>query len=201
MSQSHENHAPIQTDGFGWAMLGHYNRAVSTLERVEEGWLIELAARLLFVALLLTYYLGSALTKFDSGLLGLFPPSAGAFAQILPPIAEEYSYDVEAIPFFPWHLIVIAGTLAEIILPILLVLGLFTRLSALGMIGFVAVQTFVDVQFHGAALGGLFNNQSGELIDQRLLWAFLFLVMIVKGGGKVSIDHLLRRKKSANSSA
>lgn len=191
---SQENHLQVQSPIFGWALVGYYNRTISTLRYVEQGWLVELAARGFFVALLLTYFLGSAMTKFDSGLLGLFPPSAGAFAQILPPIAEEYSYDVEAIPFFPWHLIVIAGTLAEIILPVLILLGLFTRLSALGMIGFVFVQTIVDVQFHGAALGGLFNAQSGELIDQRLQWLFLLLVMVVKGGGKVSLDHLLRRK-------
>ena len=191
---SQETHAPMQTQGPGRAFLDHYNRAVSAIQHAEDGWLIELGARLLFAALLLTYYLSSALTKFDAGFLGLFPPSAGAFAQILPPIAEEYSYDVEAIPFLPWHLVVIAGTLAEILLPLLLLVGLFTRLSALAMIGFVAVQTFVDVQFHGAVLGSILNNQAGELIDQRLLWMFLLLIMVVKGPGKFSLDHLLRRK-------
>lgn len=190
---SQEIQSPVHGPSQRWAILNHYQNAVTGLHRVEQGLLIETMARLVFAGLLLSYYLGSAMTKFDAGFLGLFPPSAGAFAQILPPIAEEFSYDVEAIPFFPWHLIVIAGTLAEIILPVLIIVGLLTRISALGMIGFVIVQTFVDVQFHGADFGGLLNAQSGELIDQRLLWIFLLLVMVVKGAGKISIDHVLHR--------
>jgi putative oxidoreductase len=39
---------------------------------------------------------------------------------------------------FHWA-VVVAGTLAEFILPLLIVIGLFTRLAAFGMIGFVIV--------------------------------------------------------------
>jgi len=138
--------------------------------------------------LLLPYYFNSAQTKIDG-----FGLSAGAFAQILPPIAEQYLYDTSAIPFFPWHLIVWAGTLGEFVLPILIVAGLFTRLAALGMIGFVVVQTIVDVAFHGAALGMLANGLPSELIDRRLLWIALLAAMVFAGGGKLSLDHWVRR--------
>ncbi|WP_259781567.1 DoxX family protein [Aestuariispira ectoiniformans] len=175
-------------------IMTRYRHLVRTVEATGDDWLIGFAARLGFAALLLPYYFNSALTKFDSGFLGLFPPSAGAFAQILPSIAEQYSYDVAAIPFFPWHLVVIAGSLTEILLPLLIVAGLFSRLSALGMIGFVIVQTIVDVVFHGVGPGVLFNGLPTELIDQRLLWVFLLLIIATKGAGRLSLDHILARQ-------
>lgn len=186
-------HSDIPNAASPAGLISRYRAITQALEEKTDGWLIGLAARLAFAMLLLPYYFKSALTKFDSGFLGLFPPSAGAFAQILPPIAEHHVYNVDAIPFFPWHLIVIAGTLAEVTLPLLIVVGLFSRLAALGMIGFIAVQTIVDVAFHGAALGGLFNGLPTELLDQRLLWVFLMIVIVVKGAGLVSLDHLLHR--------
>jgi putative oxidoreductase len=59
------------------------------------------------------------------------------------------------------------GTWTEFLLPILLLIGLFTRLAALGMAGFVVVQTWVDVMGHGAALGSLFDRHANGLIDIR----------------------------------
>ncbi len=174
-----------------------YDRLVAAMQRGLDGWFIELGARLLFAATLMVYYLNSAMTKVGDGLFGIFAPSAGAFAQIAPPVAEHYFYDTTAIPFFPWHLIVIAGTIAEIVLPILIVIGLFTRLAALGMIGFVVVQTIVDIAFHGSTLGSWFNNQAGELVDQRLLWIFPLLLLVVKGAGSISIDTLLQRLRKS----
>ena len=171
-----------------------HDRFFTTIENSLSGWGVELATRLVFAATLLVYYLNSGVTKLGDGLFGFLAPSAGAFAQILPSIAEQYYYDTSAIPFFPWHLVVIGGTVAEFVLPVLIILGLFTRLAALGMVGFILVQTWVDVAFHGAALGGLFNNQGTELLDQRLLWVFLMIVLVVKGAGSVSIDRWLDQK-------
>ena len=78
-------------------------------------------------------------------------------------------------------------------MPLLIVAGLFTRLAALGMIGFVIVQTVVDVAFHGATLGMLANGLPTELIDQRLLWVSLLAALVFAGGGVVSLDRLARR--------
>ncbi|MEM6306696.1 MAG: DoxX family protein, partial [Pseudomonadota bacterium] len=87
---------------------------------------------------------------------------------------------------------------AEFILPALVILGLFTRLAALGMIGFVFVQSYVDVTGHGvqgADLGAWFDGASGSLImDQRAFWIFLCIVLVIKGAGAVSIDHLLGKR-------
>lgn len=49
-----------------------------------------------------------------------------------------------ALPLIPPELAAVMATLAEHLLPVLLILGLFTRLSALGLIGMTAViQIFV----------------------------------------------------------
>jgi len=172
-------------------VIGGYARLETKMDALGGRDVIGIASRGLFVLLLLPYYVNSALTKIDG--VGL---SAGAFAQILPPIAEQYLYDTSAIPFFPWHLIVWAGTLGEFVLPVLIVAGLFTRLAALGMIGFVVVQTVVDVVFHGTALGALANGLPTELIDHRLLWISLLVALVFAGGGKLSVDRLLSHRRA-----
>lgn len=181
--------------GIVHAATGLHERVFASLEARLDGWFIGLCARALFVAVLLPYYINSALTKPGDGVFGIFTPAAGAFAQILPPIAEQYSYDTAAIPVVPWHLIVILGTVSEFVLPVLIALGLLTRLSALGMMGFIAVQTAVDIAFHGAAPGMLFNTQPLELLDQRALWLFPLLVLLVNGPGSVSANAWLRRRR------
>ena len=102
--------------------------------------------------------------------------------------------------FFPWGLIVTMGTYAEFILPLLVVIGLFSRLAALGMIGFIAVQTFVDITVHqiGAeSIGALFDRLPDSVIaDQRLLWIVPLAVIILKGPGLLSVDSLLTKFRS-----
>ena len=75
----------------------------------------------------------------------------------------------------------------------LLLVGLLTRLAALGMIGFVWVQTLTDVTGHGVKLGSLFDNAI-TLMDQRVMWTFLLLVIVINGAGPLSLDRLLRLK-------
>lgn len=170
-------------------------RVFGRLEHLADAWLLGLGARLAFVAVLAHYYLNSALTKLGPGLLGIFHPSAGAFAQIVPPIAEHYSYNTEAIPFFPWHVIVILGSVSEITLPVLIAIGALTRVSAIGMMVFISVQTFVDASFHGVALGGLLGTQPGDVLAQRLLWLFPLLVLVMKGSGAFSVDAALGARR------
>lgn len=172
-------------------VLGTYARMDDKLNGLGGRDHLGLIVRLMFLVLLLPYYINSALTKIDG-----FGLSAGAFAQILPPIAEQYLYDTEAIPFFPWHLIVWAGTLAEFALPILIIAGVLTRLSALGMIGFVLVQTIVDIVFHGATAGALANGLPNELLDQRLLWVFLLGLLVFSGAGKFSVDKIITKLRA-----
>jgi putative oxidoreductase len=93
-------------------------------------------------------------------------------------------------------LIVLAGTWAEFILPALIVVGLLTRLAALGMIGFIAVQSLTDIYGHGqgGVLGAWFDRfPDAVIMDQRALWVLLLLVLVVKGAGPLSFDRALKR--------
>ncbi len=178
---------------------GYYNCVFAKLNEVANAWLLGLLARLTFAAVLLVYFLNSALTKFDGG---PFSIADGAYFQIVPTIVEAAEYDASQVAFIPWGLIVYLGSYAEVILPILIVIGLFTRLAALGMIGFILVQSFVDIAFHAVeavTIGAWFDNiSSAAILDQRSLWVFLLLVLILKGAGKLSLDAVLVRREHRN---
>ena len=150
-------------------------------------WLLPTLARLVFAAVLFGYFWASAMTKLD----GVFTPSLGAYAQIFPKAFEAAGFDVGQMGL--WHrLVVLAGTWAEFALPVLIVLGLLTRLAALGMIGFVLVQSLTDIFGHGAAAGAWFDRASDAVIlDQRAFWVFLLAVLVLKGAGPLSADRLL----------
>ncbi len=175
-----------------------YRCAVGLTEARLDGWFLGLLARFLFAAVLLVYYLNSASTKVGGGIAGFFSVGDNAYFQILPSVVEAYGYDASQVPFFPYDLIVVAGTYAEFILPILIVLGLFTRLAALGMIGFTLVQSYVDIAFHGVdakTIGAWFDRfADAAILDQRALWVFLLVTLVVKGAGAVSLDWVLGRK-------
>lgn len=83
---------------------------------------------------------------------------------------------VYALPVFPPATAALLATVAEHLLPVLLVLGLFARVGALGLLVMTAViQIFVFPEAwvtHG-------------------LWATALLVVLAQGPGRVSLDHLL----------
>ncbi|WP_171098252.1 MULTISPECIES: DoxX family membrane protein [unclassified Ruegeria] len=170
------------------ALISSYNNAVETVD-AKSGWLTPTLARLVFIAVLLVYYWNSASLKIDGS---IFSASAGAFGQIFPKAAEAVLYDVTQMTFFQ-RVVIFFGTVAEFVLPALLLVGLLTRFAALAMIGFVWVQTLVDVTGHGVTLGSLFNS-APDLMDQRVMWTFLFLVIFINGAGPLSLDRLLRLK-------
>ena len=93
--------------------------------------------------------------------------------------------------------VVLVGTWAEFILPALIVLGLTTRLAALGMIGFIILQSLTDLYGHGGlaqpkTLGVWFDKfPDGIILSQRVFWLFNLLVLLLKGGGAVSLDQIL----------
>lgn len=177
-------------------MLTLYNAAVERLARAD--WLLSTSARFIFAATLLFYFWASGLTKLGDGVLGIFQPSVGAYAQIFPKAMEAVSYDTTQLGIFHWA-VALAGTWAEFILPALIVIGLFTRLSALGMIGFVVVQSLTDLYGHGGiehaeTLGAWFDRLPDSVIlDQRAFWVFLLLVLVVKGAGPLSLDRGLSK--------
>ncbi|GHB38504.1 hypothetical protein GCM10007094_29940 [Pseudovibrio japonicus] len=176
-------------------LVNLYQGIFGWLERVTDGWFLGLTARFLFAGILFMYFWNSAMTKLGDGFFGFLSPTAGAYAQILPQITEAAGYDVSQIPFLPYGLIVLLGTWAEIVIPVLIVLGLFTRAASVGFIGFVIVMSVVDVVGHGVAgatIGAFFDgNPSSVIVDQRALWIFLAIVLVVRGPGVFSLDWVL----------
>ncbi len=153
-----------------------------------EDWIIPTLARFTFAATLLWFFWFSALTKIGPGPFGFLNPSFGAYAGILPWKSEPFT--------FLDTTIVLLGMWAEFVLPLLMIIGLFTRASALAMIAFVAVLTLVDIYGHhveAATIGAWFDGRAGSVIaDQRLFWLLLLTTLVLKGGGPISLDRLFR---------
>jgi putative oxidoreductase len=83
---------------------------------------------------------------------------------------------VYALPLIPPVWAAVLATLAEHLLPVLLVLGLASRLAALGLLGMTAViQVFVFPEAWGV----------------HGLWAASLLAVAAYGPGRVSLDRLL----------
>lgn len=173
------------------SLIEFYRRTMRQMEAILDRWFLGFFARLVFLAVLVPYYLNSALTKFD----GPFAIADSAYYQIALPAVEAAGGDVSAISFFPWGLMVVFGSYGEFILPLLLVAGLFTRIAALGMIGFIIVQTLTDILVHNVdatTIGALFDRfPDSAILDQRLLWIFPLCYLAVKGAGLISLDKLL----------
>lgn len=167
------------------------------LDRLAPAVLATLA-RFTFAAVLLGYFWKSGLTKVGDGVFGIFTPSLGAYAQIFPKAMEAVGYNASELGVFHWA-VVVAGTAAEFILPLLLLIGLLTRPAALGMIGFIIVQSLTDLYGHGgiahaATLGAWFDATSdGVILDQRAFWVLGLLVTVFHGAGPLSVDRLATR--------
>lgn len=178
-------------------LLSTVNRLTARAKALDP--LLPTLARVFFATSLAGYFWASALTKLGDGPLGFLSPSVGAYAQIFPRQMEAVVYDTSQLGAFHW-LVVVAGTWAEFILPLLLILGLLTRLAALGMIGFVVVQTLTDLIGHRAiehpeTLGAWFDRfPDGIILDQRAFWMLLLLTLVIKGAGPLSLDRLLERR-------
>ena len=110
-----------------------------------------------------------------------FNPLAGQFEFGLPTIKEstfflfEYEY---ALPLIPANLAAYLATAAEHVLPILLILGLFTRLGAIGILAMtLVIQIFVYPSAYAL----------------HASWAAMALLLMKQGAGRVSLDNLLTR--------
>jgi len=88
----------------------------------------------------------------------------------------EYEYQV---PIIPWQIAAYMGTAAELLLPVFIALGLFTRPMALVL--FVFNITAV-VSYPLLWEKGFFDHQ---------LWGMMMLVNIFWGGGLISLDKLI----------
>ena len=92
--------------------------------------------------------------------------------------AEEYK-----VPLIPPDLAAYLATISEHVFPVLLIVGFASRLSALALLGMTAV-----IQ--------LFVYPSGW--PEHILWATALLVIIARGPGALSLDHLIGRRARAH---
>jgi len=81
------------------------------------------------------------------------------------------------LPLLPPEIAVHLATYAEHLLPILLVLGLFTRFAALGLLGMTLV---IEIFVYPDAW------------PTHLSWAAILLPLIAHGAGRISLDRALR---------
>lgn len=147
-------------------IAGTYNRIVAMLSSP----MVE-AITLLFVRISLAgIFWRSGRTKVDEGSWLTVSDNAKLLFQ------EEY----KAVPL-PSEFATYMAAYAEHFFPILLVIGLFTRLSALALLGMtMVIQIFVYPEAWWSV---------------HMIWVALALVLIVRGGGKLSLDALLTRNR------
>ncbi len=127
-------------------MITLHNAVFGWLQRITENWLLGLVARAVFAGTLFVYFYNSFLTKVDSRNGDYFTVTDGAFIQIYgDQVFEAVGYNFSSLEFWPWGALVYLGTYAEVILPVLIVLGFMTRIASWGMLIFIGVMTYKDI--------------------------------------------------------
>ena len=102
----------------------------------------------------------------------------GSWFQLSDTTYELFRTEYAGVPLPP-ELAAVLATTAEHALPALLLVGLFTRLSSLGLLGMtLVIQFFV---YPDAWWG------------EHSLWTALALILIVRGAGQFSLDAMLTR--------
>ncbi len=151
------------------AVTRPYDRAVAVAaSRIPESLML-LLVRLALAGI----FWRSGRTKVEEGSLLTVSDSA------LSLFAED---PFNKVPLLPFDFAAYLTTYAEHLFPILLVLGLFTRLSALALLGMTAViQIFV------------FPEAWWQV---HILWVALALALIVRGGGGLSLDAILTSRRT-----
>lgn len=140
-------------------LISLWNAAAGHISEWISHNILSLAARAAVAAI----FLFSARTKVD-GLLTIKDTTFTLFA-------EDYK-----VPLLPPEFAAYMATYAEHLFPMLLILGLCTRLSALALLGMTAViQIFVYP----------------DAWPTHLTWAVPMLYLIGRGGGALSLDERL----------
>ena len=157
----HTTHSPIGSAPASHPGLrGLWNGLAQQLEQFTPHGLIALAARLALAGI----FWMSGRTKVE----GAFTITDTTYLLF----REEYR-----LPLIPPEWAAPMATLAEHLFPVLLVLGLFTRLSALALLGMtLVIQVFVYP----------------DAWPTHLSWAALMLYLAGRGAGSLSLDHFLR---------
>lgn len=97
----------------------------------------------------------------------------------------QYEYKV---PLLSPEVAAFLGTATELIFPVLLALGLGGRFAAFVLFVFNIIAV---ISYPGL-------NEAG--IQQHQLWGLMLLLLVCYGPGKLSLDHLVRRRYMATAS-
>lgn len=141
------------------SVRGVYNRVAVKLDDLVSHALLATVARVSMASL----FLQSGRTKVD----GWLHVSDGAV---------ELFRDEYKLPMLSPELAAHVSAYAEHLFPVLLVVGLFTRLSALALLG---MTTVIEVFVYPDAW------------PTHLSWAGLLLYLVARGAGPISMDRLL----------
>ena len=150
----------VRTDYAGHKSLGAiWGRAADRLHLLINDSLLSLVARFAIAGT----FLMSGRTKVE-GFLTITDSTYELFR-------TEYK-----LPLVPPEIAAHMAAYAEHLFPVLLILGLFSRLSAFALLG---MTTVIEVFVYPDAWA------------THLTWAGLLLIIIAKGAGKLSLDHRL----------
>ena len=144
-------------------------------------WLIELPATLLnhvqdIFALALRLYVGWQF--FKAGQLKI-----GSWSNTL----QQFQFDFQ-VPLLPPYAAAVLGTFGELFFPLLLWIGLTTRLASIGL-QIVNIVAVISVLY-------LFpNGLSDPAFGDHFLWGLMMLGLSFHGGGRISLDYLLLRRR------
>jgi putative oxidoreductase len=110
---------------------------------------------------------------------GLFP-STGVQAHNLSELGKQLDRD----GYRPGKFWAPAISLTQLVAGPMFALGLFTRLVAIPIVIFLLVSNYERWR-----VGGYFWNKTG--LEYTLMWTIAALYFLVRGGGAISLDHLL----------
>jgi putative oxidoreductase len=87
------------------------------------------------------------------------------------------------VPLLPPELAAYLGTAFELLMPLFFIVGLASRFAALPLFGMACVIQFV--------LGGANPDYDNP---QHFHWMFLLAMIVIRGAGTLSLDHLIRKR-------
>ncbi|MFZ6817235.1 DoxX family protein [Undibacterium sp. Ji22W] len=97
----------------------------------------------------------------------------------------ELFRDEYQVPFLSPEFAAFAGTAGELIFSVLLIVGVFARLSAVGLL-LVNIMAVVSYPI-------LWNLDCPAALNDHFYWGILLCVNIVFGAGRISIDYWLAK--------
>jgi putative oxidoreductase len=151
-----------------------YQRLIALFERIPHSF-TALLARFSIAAV----FWNSGQTKVEGLMINLVNGDFQLGWPHLNDTARVLFQDEYKLPFIPPEIAAPMAATAEHLFPLFLLLGLATRLSALGLLGMtLVIQVFV---YPGA-------------YPTHGTWAALLLLLISRGPGKVSLDHWIGRQ-------